>query len=99
MVLSNENRNVDDSIDRTTSPHKGPLTLRGAFAGSSTVSSDFSTEFESRSEGVPGRSSEGAELDWCGCFSDSVETGSTVEAMAARERTSSADHYQKSCMK
>lgn len=95
MVLSNENRNVDDNIDSTTRHHKGPLTLRGAFAGS-TVSSDFSTEFESRSDGVPGRSSEGAELIWCGRFSDSIETGLTVEAMAARERTSSADHCQKS---
>lgn len=81
MVLSRENKNVDDSIDSTTNPHRGPLTLRGAFAGSPTALDDFSNEFESGSEGVPGRSRDGAELSWCECFSDSTETGSTVKAM------------------
>jgi len=81
MVLSRENRNVDDSIDSTTNPHRGPLTLHGAFAGSSTVFDDFSSEFESGSEGVPGRSRDGAELSCCECFSDITETGSTVEAI------------------
>lgn len=62
MVLSRENRNVDDSIDSTTNPHKGPLTLRGAFTTSSTVPEDLSSEFVSGSEGVPDRSREGAAL-------------------------------------
>ena len=93
MVLSKEKRKVDDSIDNTTNHHRGPLTFRGAFAGSTTGSNDFSTEFESGNEGVPGRSGEGAELDWCACFSDSPETGFSVEAIAARDESSSADRY------
>lgn len=80
-MLSRENRNVDDSIDSTTKPHRGPLTLRGAFAGAPTVFDDFSSDFESGSEGVPGRSRDGAELSWCECFSDTTETVSTVEAI------------------
>lgn len=84
MVLSRENKNVEDKIDSTTKAHKGPVTLRGGLAGSSTVLEDFSNEFESGSEGVPCRSREGVELSCCECFSDSTETRSTVEAIAAR---------------
>lgn len=94
MVLSRENRNVDDSIDSTTNPHKGPLTLRGAFAASSTVPVDFSSEFVSGSEGVPGRSREGAALSRCDCLFDSSKTCSTVEAIAARGKSFGANNWQ-----